>query len=228
MMMATTRTTRARANVLSTIRDQHVMKNGIRKCSSYYYRTTNFERRRTKMMMMMMTIVSSTTSSSTSDKNNKNKNKNNNNKNKNDFLQSQGLSADTAKDSIQKFANDNNWLPEVVNSRICMVGLSFGCQKEVSEHVSLLDQVPTSVVQLALLVTAILYASTEPFKFNPQNGYTANPKSLEGVKDTPGMLVVEKCNFTPNVELTHGRIAMIAFSVIALIESVSGKPFFGN
>ena len=94
-------------------------------------------------------------------------------------------------------------------------------------HMTLLEQVPHSLVQLALLGGSIIYASTKPFEFNPQNGYNANPESLEGIRDTPGMLVVEKCNFTPKVEMAHGRIAMTAFTILCLIELISGKPFFG-
>ena len=149
-----------------------------------------------------------------------------------EFLEAQGLgtSSDGAKEAFSKFAQEGGfpvWLPEVVNGRVCMVGLSIGASVEVTQHLSLLEQVPHSLVQLALLGGAIIYASTKPFEFNPQNGYNANPESLEGIRDTPGMLVVEKCNFTPSVEMTHGRIAMTAFTLLCLIELISGKPFFG-
>ena len=151
--------------------------------------------------------------------------------NNNEFLKAQGLDAgNDAKEAFSKFAQEGGfpvWLPEVVNGRVCMVGLSVGATVEVTEHVSLLEQVPHSLVQLALLGVSIIYASTKPFEFNPQNGYNANPQSLEGIRDTPGMLVVEKCNFTPKVEMAHGRIAMTAFTLLCLIELISGKPFFG-
>jgi hypothetical protein len=146
-------------------------------------------------------------------------------------LKAQGLDAgNDAKEAFSKLAQEGGfpvWLPEVVNGRVCMVGLSIGATVEVTEHVSLLEQVPHSLVQLALLGGSIIYASTKPFEFNPQNGYNANPQSLEGIRDTPGMLVVEKCNFTPKVEMAHGRIAMTAFTFLCLIELISGKPFFG-
>ena len=139
-------------------------------------------------------------------------------------------SSNDAKETLSKLAEEGGfpvWLPEVVNGRICMVGLSIGASVEVTQHMTLLEQVPHSLVQLALLGGSIIYASTKPFEFNPQNGYNANPESLEGIRDTPGMLVVEKCNFTPKVEMAHGRIAMTAFTILCLIELISGKPFFG-
>lgn len=149
-------------------------------------------------------------------------------------MSSQGVdasgSSNDAKETLSKLAEEGGfpvWLPEVVNGRICMVGLSIGASVEVTQHMTLLEQVPHSLVQLALLGGSIIYASTKPFEFNPQNGYNANPESLEGIRDTPGMLVVEKCNFTPKVEMAHGRIAMTAFTILCLIELISGKPFFG-
>ena len=149
-------------------------------------------------------------------------------------MSSQGVdasgSSNDAKETLSKLAEEGGfpvWLPEVVNGRICMVGLSIGASVEVTQHMTLLEQVPHSLVQLALLGGSIIYASTKPFEFNPQNGYNANPESLEGIRDTPGMLVVEKCNFTPKVEMAHGRIAMTAFTILCLIDLISGKPFFG-
>ena len=149
-------------------------------------------------------------------------------------MSSQGVdasgSSNDAKETLSKLAEEGGfpvWLPEVVNGRICMVGLSIGASVEVTQHMTLLEQVAHSLVQLALLGGSIIYASTKPFEFNPQNGYNANPESLEGIRDTPGMLVVEKCNFTPKVEMAHGRIAMTAFTILCLIELISGKPFFG-
>ena len=105
-------------------------------------------------------------------------------------LKAQGLDAgNDAKEAFSKLAQEGGfpvWLPEVVNGRVCMVGLSIGATVEVTQHVSLLEQVPHSLVQLALLGGSIIYASTKPFEFNPQNGYNANPQSLEGLEIRPG------------------------------------------
>ena len=119
-----------------------------------------------------------------------------------------------------------SWAPEVINGRLAMVGMAVGAQVEAGDGVAMVDQLQQNAVGVVLLAAMVTWASITPFTFNPQAEYDANPASLEGKTGMSGFLCMDELNLKPDVELAHGRLAMVGIVGTVLVELVKGSPVF--
>lgn len=120
-----------------------------------------------------------------------------------------------------------SWAPEVINGRIAMLGFAIGAQVEAGAggDATLIAQLQDNVVGVVLMTTLVCWASIAPFKFNPQE-YDADPASLAGKTGMSGFLCMTELNLKPDVELLHGRLAMMGIVGTALVELFKGSPVF--
>lgn len=129
--------------------------------------------------------------------------------------------------SKDESATTLSWAPEVVNGRIAMVGFVVGAQIEAGAggDATLIAQLQDNVVGVVLTAALVCWASIAPFKFNPQE-YNANPASLAGKTGMSGFLCMTELNLKPEIELYHGRLAMMGIVSTALVELAKGSPVF--
>jgi hypothetical protein len=97
--------------------------------------------------------------------------------------------------------------PEIINSRLSMLGFAIAAFWELTQGIDVFQQV--NKYPLITIATFVIFtvASWIPF----QQGQSYN------VKSGP---------FTPALEVTLGRIAMIGFVGLILNEAYFGRPFF--
>ena len=117
--------------------------------------------------------------------------------------------------------NAIDWRLETVFGRSAMTGMAMLPTEEILGGGDALGRVfGEDFIRVALVVVLIAWASTQPFEFNPQCEYEANPESLRGKTGISGFLAYEKLNLNVDVERANGRAAMVGFAVVVALESL--------
>ena len=96
--------------------------------------------------------------------------------------------------------NAHDWRLETVFGRSAMTGMAMLPTEEILKGGDALGRVfGEDFIRVALVVVLIAWASTQPFEFNPQGEYEANPESLRGKTGISGFLAYEKLNLNVDV-----------------------------
>jgi len=112
-----------------------------------------------------------------------------------------------------------DWRYETIAGRCAMIGWATLPTMEIISGGDAWTRATTTDAPLVAGVVALVaWASTQPFEFNPQSEYGADPETLREKTGVSGFLAYEKLNLNVDVERAHGRLAMLAFAVVVALE----------
>eukprot|EP00854_Cymbomonas_tetramitiformis_P027347 gene27347-33688_t len=119
-----------------------------------------------------------------------------------------------------------------LTGRLAMVGILAAISTEIGTHESIMQQVSAHPFAILLFTAAVAGAGVAPAYFTETSleqlistsSTTALPQIWTNEEDKAFW---NKYNMlSDSVELLHGRMAMVAFSIIFFIEAIKGSALF--
>lgn len=109
------------------------------------------------------------------------------------------------KDAFELESPGTSFLPEIVNGRAAMVGMLAAFGAEVANHEPVFVQIQRTPLAIAATFATIIIASIIPVVRGADLGMTSGP-------------------FTPKAERWNGRLAMVSFAALLLVETWKAGP----